>query len=69
MGLEPTQAAIVGHLPDQLVFTGFRITPVVARLSADFKAAGARTVGGRSVRARVDSGTPDRWPPSETQER
>ena len=36
VGLQPAQAAIVGHLPDQLVFTGFRITPVVARLSADF---------------------------------
>lgn len=36
VGLQPTQAAIVGHLPDQIVFTGFRITPVVARLSADF---------------------------------
>ena len=36
VGLAPTQAAIIGHLPDQLVFTGFRITPVVARLAADF---------------------------------
>lgn len=36
VGLESTQAAVVGHLPDQLVLTGFQVTPVVARLAADF---------------------------------
>jgi len=36
VGLEAGQAEIVGFLPDQLVLTGFRITPVVARLAADF---------------------------------
>ena len=28
---------IVGYLPDQLVLTGFRITPVVARISGSFE--------------------------------
>jgi len=36
VGLQRSQAAVVGFLPDQLVLTGFRITPVVARLAADF---------------------------------
>jgi len=36
VGLQASQAEVIGFLPDQLVLTGFRITPVVARLSADF---------------------------------
>jgi len=36
VGLQRSQAAVVGFLPDQLVLTGFRITPVVAILAADF---------------------------------
>ena len=36
VGLEPTDVQVVGYLPDQYVLTGFRITPVVARLPADF---------------------------------
>jgi 8-oxo-dGTP pyrophosphatase MutT (NUDIX family) len=36
VGLQPAQVSVVGFLPDQLVFTGFRITPVVGRLAADF---------------------------------
>ncbi|HTQ37259.1 MAG TPA: CoA pyrophosphatase [Steroidobacteraceae bacterium] len=30
------RAEVLGYLPDQQVLTGFRITPVVARLPADF---------------------------------
>jgi 8-oxo-dGTP pyrophosphatase MutT (NUDIX family) len=36
VGLQSSQAQVVGFLPDQLVLTGFRITPVVAKLAADF---------------------------------
>jgi 8-oxo-dGTP pyrophosphatase MutT (NUDIX family) len=36
VGLEPASAQVIGYLPDQYVLTGFRITPVVARLPADF---------------------------------
>jgi 8-oxo-dGTP pyrophosphatase MutT (NUDIX family) len=36
VGLEPEAAQVLGYLPDQFVLTGFRITPVVARLPADF---------------------------------
>lgn len=36
VGLQPGQARIAGFLPDQVVLTGFRITPVVAQLAADF---------------------------------
>jgi 8-oxo-dGTP pyrophosphatase MutT (NUDIX family) len=36
VGLEPAAAEVLGYLPDQYVLTGFRITPVVARLPADF---------------------------------
>ena len=36
VGLEPAATQVIGYLPDQYVLTGFRITPVVARLPADF---------------------------------
>ncbi len=36
VGLEPGSARVLGYLPDQFVLTGFRITPVVAQLPADF---------------------------------
>ncbi len=36
VGLVPGSARVLGYLPDQYVLTGFRITPVVARLPADF---------------------------------
>lgn len=36
VGLEPASAQVIGYLPDQYVLTGFRITPVVARLPAEF---------------------------------
>lgn len=36
VGLEPASARVLGYLPDQYVLTGFRITPVVAQLPADF---------------------------------
>lgn len=37
VGLEPQGVQLLGFLPDQLVITGFRITPVVARLPAGFE--------------------------------
>lgn len=36
VGLPRDAAEVLGYLPDQIVLTGFRITPVVARLPADF---------------------------------
>jgi 8-oxo-dGTP pyrophosphatase MutT (NUDIX family) len=36
VGLEPGSAQVLGYLPDQFVLTGFRITPVVARLPPGF---------------------------------
>jgi 8-oxo-dGTP pyrophosphatase MutT (NUDIX family) len=36
VGLAPEQVQVVGYLPDHLVLTGFRITPVVARIAAGF---------------------------------
>jgi 8-oxo-dGTP pyrophosphatase MutT (NUDIX family) len=36
VGLDPVGAEVIGYLPDQYVLTGFRITPVVARLPVDF---------------------------------
>lgn len=36
IGLTRDRATLLGFLPDQLVLTGFRITPVVARLDAGF---------------------------------
>lgn len=37
VGLDPAAAQLVGYLPDQFVLTGYRITPVVARLPAGFQ--------------------------------
>jgi 8-oxo-dGTP pyrophosphatase MutT (NUDIX family) len=36
VGLQRHQASVVGFLPDQMVLTGFRITPVIARVASDF---------------------------------
>jgi len=36
VGLQSHQASVVGFLPDQMVLTGFRITPVIARVASDF---------------------------------
>jgi 8-oxo-dGTP pyrophosphatase MutT (NUDIX family) len=36
VGLLPSQARIAGYLPDQIVLTGFRITPVVAHIEPQF---------------------------------
>ena len=36
VGLHASQAHVAGFLPDQVVLTGFRITPVVAQIEADF---------------------------------
>ncbi len=36
VGLGPDTARVLGYLPDQYVLTGFRITPVVARLPSEF---------------------------------
>jgi 8-oxo-dGTP pyrophosphatase MutT (NUDIX family) len=36
VGLAPHDAEVLGYLPDQIVLTGFRITPVVARLAPTF---------------------------------
>jgi 8-oxo-dGTP pyrophosphatase MutT (NUDIX family) len=36
VGLAVGEAEVVGYLPDQLVLTGFRITPVVARIRGSF---------------------------------
>lgn len=36
IGLDPAAVQVLGYLPDQYVLTGFRITPVVARLPPDF---------------------------------
>jgi 8-oxo-dGTP pyrophosphatase MutT (NUDIX family) len=36
VGLAPQDAEVLGYLPDQIVLTGFRITPVVARLAQSF---------------------------------
>jgi 8-oxo-dGTP pyrophosphatase MutT (NUDIX family) len=36
VGLDPKQVELLGYLPDQMVLTGFRITPVVARISGVF---------------------------------
>jgi 8-oxo-dGTP pyrophosphatase MutT (NUDIX family) len=36
VGLAAGQAQVVGYLPDQLVITGFRITPVVAQIAPQF---------------------------------
>lgn len=36
VGLAATEADVVGYLPDQIVLTGFRITPVIARIADSF---------------------------------
>lgn len=36
VGLQRHQAEVIGYLPDQMVLTGFRITPVIARIAPDF---------------------------------
>jgi 8-oxo-dGTP pyrophosphatase MutT (NUDIX family) len=36
IGLAADQAQVIGFLPDQLVITGFRITPVVAQVAPQF---------------------------------
>jgi 8-oxo-dGTP pyrophosphatase MutT (NUDIX family) len=36
IGLAPQGVTVIGQLPDQIVLTGFRITPVVARIDASF---------------------------------
>jgi 8-oxo-dGTP pyrophosphatase MutT (NUDIX family) len=36
VGLLPAQARVAGYLPDQIVLTGFRITPVVALIEPQF---------------------------------
>ena len=36
IGLAPQGVTVLGQLPDQIVLTGFRITPVVARIDASF---------------------------------
>lgn len=36
IGLAPTGVEVIGCLPDQIVLTGFRITPVVGRIAAGF---------------------------------
>jgi len=37
IGLARTEAQVIGFLPDQIVLTGFRITPVIARLADGFE--------------------------------
>lgn len=37
IGLEGRDAQVVGFLPDQLVRTGYRVTPVVARIADGFQ--------------------------------
>lgn len=36
VGLGATDAQVIGYLPDQIVLTGFRITPVIARIPGSF---------------------------------
>jgi 8-oxo-dGTP pyrophosphatase MutT (NUDIX family) len=36
VGLAAEEVQVVGYLPDQIVLTGFRITPVIARIRAGF---------------------------------
>lgn len=36
VGLHPAHARVIGYLPDHVVLTGYRITPVVAHLDAGF---------------------------------
>jgi 8-oxo-dGTP pyrophosphatase MutT (NUDIX family) len=36
VGLSAADAQLIGYLPDQLVLTGFRITPVIAHIAPQF---------------------------------
>jgi 8-oxo-dGTP pyrophosphatase MutT (NUDIX family) len=36
VGLAKSDARVIGYLPDQIVLTGFRITPVIARIADSF---------------------------------
>ena len=36
IGLEPARVQVLGYLPDQLILTGFRVTPVVAHVTPGF---------------------------------
>ena len=36
IGLDPSRVELIGRLPDQIVLTGFRITPVVGRVIGPF---------------------------------
>jgi 8-oxo-dGTP pyrophosphatase MutT (NUDIX family) len=36
VGLASADAQVIGFLPDQIMLTGFRITPVIARIADDF---------------------------------
>jgi 8-oxo-dGTP pyrophosphatase MutT (NUDIX family) len=36
VGLAANDAEVIGYLPDQIVLTGFRITPVIARIAGSF---------------------------------
>jgi 8-oxo-dGTP pyrophosphatase MutT (NUDIX family) len=36
VGLDPDHVTVLGYLADQAVFTGYRITPVVARIAVEF---------------------------------
>lgn len=37
IGLDPAFVSIIGYLPDHIVVTGFRVTPVVALVSPEFE--------------------------------
>lgn len=37
VGLDPAICRILGHLPDHVTVTGFRVTPVVAAVTGDFR--------------------------------
>ena len=36
IGLAPEHVQVIGYLPDHLILTGFRVTPVVARVASGF---------------------------------
>jgi 8-oxo-dGTP pyrophosphatase MutT (NUDIX family) len=38
IGLDPATVDVIGRLPDQIVLTGFRITPIVGRIVGRFDA-------------------------------
>jgi 8-oxo-dGTP pyrophosphatase MutT (NUDIX family) len=39
VGLDAAEVEVIGYLPDQIVLTGFRITPVIARIPGHFEPA------------------------------